>query len=236
MKNFLPLLFLFSSVFNAFAQDEEKSLSADLSVDIVSRYIWRGINLSESPALQPTLGLSFKNFTLGTWSSYTLSREIIQEVDLFLSYEREYLTITINNYYNTLDTLGFNGNYFDMNKATTPHILEGMITLSGPESFPLSLTAATMFWGNDRQEDGKNFYSTYLELGYPFKVQETEFATFIGITPTNGLYGDKFGIVNMGLSATKSIVVTENFSIPIKGSFMLNPQQEKVYFVISLTL
>jgi hypothetical protein len=236
MKNFLPLLFLFFSVFNAFAQDEEKSLSADLSVDIVSRYIWRGINLSESPALQPTLGLNFKNFTLGTWSSYTISREAIQEVDLFLSYEREYLTLTINNYYNTLDTLGFTGNYFDMSKATTPHVLEGMITLSGPESFPLSLTAATMFWGNDRKEDGKNFYSTYLELGYPFRVQETEIATFIGLTPTNGLYGDKFGVVNLGLSATKSIVVTDKFTIPIKGSFMLNPQQEKVFFVISLTL
>jgi hypothetical protein len=236
MKKFFPLLFLLSPIFNAFAQDEEKSFSADLSVDLVSRYVWRGLNLSESPALQPTLGISYKNFTLGTWSSYTLSRESIQEVDLFLSYEREYLTITINNYYNTLDTLGFTGNYFDMNKATTPHVLEGMITLSGPESFPLSLTAATMFWGNDRKEDGNNFYSTYLELEYPFKVQETEIATFIGITPTNGLYGTEFGVVNLGLSATKSIVVTENFSIPIKGSFMLNPQQEKVFFVISLTL
>jgi len=236
MKKYVTIIFILLSIQSAYSQERESAFSIDLGADIVSRYIWRGINLSESPAIQPTIGLTYNDLTFGSWGSFTVARETIQEVDLFLTYEKQYFSITINNYYNTLDTLGFSGNYFQLSGSSTPHALEGVIAVNGPESLPLSLSAATMFWGNDRDEDGTNLFSTYIELSYPFTANEIETSAFIGITPANGYYHDKFGVVNLGFSMVKEIRITDNFSLPLMGSFMVNPVQEKVFLVFGVTL
>lgn len=235
MKKLLCILALMLAVSIANSQEDQGGLSIDFGTDIVSRYIWRGINLSESPAIQPTLALSYKGFSLGTWGSFTVSREMLQEVDLFMTYESDFFSVTINDYYNPLDTLGYEGNYFDFSGSTTPHLLEGMITVNGPEIFPLSLTAATMFWGNDKDDNGKSLYSTYFELSYPFTVNDTETSFYLGLTPANGYYAEKFGLVNVGVSASREMKVNENFSIPLSASFMINPSSEKVYLVFGIS-
>lgn len=219
-----------------FAQDQEGDFSVDLSADIVSRYVWRGLNLSESPAVQPMLGISYRGFSFGSWASYTFAQEAIQEVDLYLGYQNNRFGITLNNYYNTLDTLGSTGNYFNVKPSDTPHVLEGVVSVYGPKSFPITLTLATMFYGNDRDEDGKNLYSSYVELDYPISINSVDAKVFFGITPAKGLYAEKFRVVNVGISASRGIPITEKFELPIKGSFMVNPSQEKVFFVISITL
>lgn len=237
MKRIASLIMLATVAIAAMGQEEENPLNLDISADIVSRYVWRGINLSESPAIQPTLSLTYKNITFGTWASYTFSRESLQEVDLFLSYETRFATFTLNNYYNPpSDTIGFVGNYFELSSKNTPHILEGVLSLNGPEKFPIAITAAVMFWGNDRGEDDKNFYSTYIETAYPFELQDTKANLFIGITPFEGFYYSKFGLVNAGVTVSKEIKITENYLLPIKGSFSINPALEKVFLVFSITL
>lgn len=49
----IPLALTFVSINQSFAQFEEqadnKKLSVDLSADFVNQYVWRGINISESP-------------------------------------------------------------------------------------------------------------------------------------------------------------------------------------------
>jgi len=227
-------LFLLSAG-EVFSQEGEKDLSVNVSADIVSRYVWRGMNLSSSPVAQPALSLSIGNLSIGSWASYSFSPELFQEVDLFLTYETSYVSLTINDYYNPVDTLGSSGDYFHLGKASTRHTLEGMIALNGPESFPVSLIAGVMFYGNDRDEEGNNLYSTYLELNYTAGIRDVELMPFIGITPSAGYYGDSFGVVNMGITAVRNINISEKFQIPVKGSFIVNPQQEKVFFVIGIT-
>ena len=218
------------------AQEDNSKVSVDISADIVSRYVWRGINLSTSPAVQPTLSLNAGNFSIGSWASYTFSPELFQEVDLFLTYSAKYISFTINDYYNPLDTIGFTGDYFHFGNEATRHSLEGMLTLNGPESFPLSLTAGVMFYGNDKNAEGDNMYSTYIELGYAAQIRDIEIKTFAGMTPAQGYYGEKAGIVNLGITATKNLIITDNFQLPLKGSFIINPQTEKVFFVIGIIL
>jgi hypothetical protein len=218
------------------AQEEDSKVSVDLSAEIVSRYIWRGMNLSSSPAVQPTLSLNAGNFSIGSWGSYTFSPELFQEVDLFLTYSTKYISLTINDYYNPLDTIGFTGDYFHFGNEATRHSLEGMLTLNGPESFHLSLTAGVMFYGNDKNAEGNNMYSTYIELSYAAQIRDIEIKTFAGMTPAEGYYGQKAGIVNLGITATKNLTITDNFHLPLKGSFIINPQTEKVFFVIGIIL
>jgi hypothetical protein len=231
---------LFSMLFllpagKASSQETESNVSVDVSADIVSRYIWRGMSLSGSPTIQPSLSLNLYNFSVGSWASYSFNPEIYQEVDLFFTYTTKYVSFTLNDYYNPVDIQSVAGDYFHLSKDSTRHSLEGMVTLNGPESFPLSLVAGVMFYGNDRDEDGQNQYSTYLELNYQSHIQNIELTPFIGITPSAGCYGDKFGVVNMGITAVKNINISEKLQIPVKGSFIVNPQQEKVYFVFGIT-
>ena len=237
MKNLLLIILaLFAGTIQLHAQENDSDFSIDLSADFVSRYVWRGLNLSESPAVQPTLAFTYKGVSFGSWASYTLSREAIQEVDLYLSYEHERFGITINNYFNTLDTFDFQGNYFNLSSKTTPHVLEALVSVYGPESFPLVLSFATMFYGNDRDDNGNSLYSSYLELSYPLSLNEVDANLFLGLTPAKGLYAEKFNLVNVGFSASRNIAITDKFSIPIMGSFIVNPSQEKVFLVLSITL
>jgi hypothetical protein len=215
--------------------DSTKKINADLSVDFVSRYVWRGINLSESPSIQPNLAFSYRGLSLGTWASYSFARETFQEVDLFITYETDHLAFTVNDYYNPLDTIGFSGDYFQLKNKSTRHTIEGMVTMIGSESFPISLTGGIMFYGNDKGDDGKNLYSTYIELSYAAAIRNIEVTPFVGITPAKGYYGSEFSIINLGVTVVKNIEISDKFQLPLKGSFIVNPEQEKVYFVIGIT-
>ena len=51
------------------AQDSTNKAKINISADIVSTYIWRGIVSDQSPNIQPTMSLGLGNFTLGAWAS-----------------------------------------------------------------------------------------------------------------------------------------------------------------------
>ena len=52
------------------AMTEEEPPTADASVGIYSKYIWRGYELSEdSLAIQPSLTISYKGFSANLWGS-----------------------------------------------------------------------------------------------------------------------------------------------------------------------
>lgn len=118
--------------------------------------------LSKSPAFQPTASATLGNFTIGAWGSYTLSAESTQEADLYLSYSIGNISLTLNDYFNPIDSI--QGGYFDWNSETTRHSLEAVLTFDGPESFPIQFIAGVFFYGNDKDDAGKNYYSTYFEI------------------------------------------------------------------------
>ena len=51
-----------------------KAQELSVGTDIVSRYIWRGIDLGgNTPSIQPTLEFSTGGFAVGFWGAYSLS-------------------------------------------------------------------------------------------------------------------------------------------------------------------
>jgi hypothetical protein len=202
--------------------------------DIVSRYIWRGQQLSASPAFQPTVSASLGNFTLGAWGSYTFSAEAMQEADLYLTYTLNNISFTVNDYFNPLDSI--EGGYFGWKSGTTRHSLEGVLSVNGPESFPIQFNAGLFFYGNDRDENGKNLYSTYLEVNYTWESGEYSVKPFIGASPFKSQYGnDGFQVINLGVSVSKDLKVSNTMKIPLNVSFITNPNKESVYMVFGLT-
>ena len=232
-----------------------------LGSDLVSRYVWRGTDYGNSPAVQPTLGFLWKGFDIGVWGSYAFAAQKLKvndtltletgpyaEVDLYLSYTWKWFTLLAYDYFAVNpESPNSDVHYFDYASATTGHTFEGSLIFEGPEKFPLKFIVATLLYGADKGKDStgiyglgtKNNYSTYLELSYPFMVtrQNIELKPFIGGIPFgSSWYGPKAGIINLGLSAAWPIPAGKKFSIPATVSLITNPQAQSVFLVFSLSL
>lgn len=237
LKRIIILFFFIIIIFSGklYAQSEENSdWSASIGSDIVSRYIWRGISSSKTPALQPYLEVSYKGVTLGTWASYTMGEETLQEVDLYISYSLGNFTLTISDYFVYEDTLA-SSSFYNYDENTTSHILDAQLSFEGPESFPIKATLSTLVYGADKNINGDKNYSTYIELGYPFIINDISIMPFAGAALNSGLYNSKAGFINCGITGEAEINITENFSIPLGVSLITNPLDENVFVVVKLS-
>ncbi len=243
----LPGIILAILMFMSAGLKAQTETSFNAGVDLMSRYVWRGLNLGgSSPSIQPTLEYSVGNFTLGTWGAFSMSDGLtIQETDLYLSYNiKDMFSLTITDYFLPDESLS-NNNYFEFNEEETGHLLEATASFDGTEKIPFTFMAAVNFWGADAlKADGKKQYSTYLELGFNGQCKEFEYNIFMGMTPTSpdeekgetGYYGPYAGVINLGITASKEIQITDKFSLPISTSFIVNPQAENVFLVVGISL
>jgi hypothetical protein len=75
-------------------------LSAGLEADLVSRYVWRGLALSDGPVLQPSVWASFAGLTLTPLANVAFredsARAGLNELDLTLDYSRDVFDLTVD--------------------------------------------------------------------------------------------------------------------------------------------
>jgi len=246
---------LFFTILHAYicltnAQKDSSSVSFNVGADIVSRYIWRGSDIGRSPSIQPSIELKAGAFAIGYWGAFATSQlntnsfSATQESDLYLSYTlKEMFTITLTDYFFPCDTLA-NNHYYEFNEDKTGHLLEATLSFNGTKRIPFTLMVATNVWGADkRKANGDKFYSTYAELGYSRKIKAVALNAFIGanlIAPNldkgeTGYYGNYMGVVNLGVTGTKEIKVTENFTVPCSVSLITNPQTENIFMVLGIS-
>jgi hypothetical protein len=250
MKKILLLLIsltIAALMFSPGRVNAQVETSFNTGVDLMSRYVWRGLNLGgSSPSIQPTLEYAAGNFTIGTWGAFSMSDGLtVQETDLYLSYNiKDMFTLTMTDYFLPDETLDKN-NYFEFDEDSTGHVLEGSISFDGTEKIPFTFFAAINFWGADaRKADGKKQYSTYIELGFNGTCKEIDYNLFAGFTPNSpdeekgetGFYGNKAGFINLGITISKEIQITDKFSLPVTTSFIINPQAENVFLVFGISL
>lgn len=95
----LVLILIFVSILPAVAEDEKPT--ADLSVSVLSAYIWRGQELSkDSAVVQPSMTVGYKGFSANIWGNldtdpYSTTAGVNDpskwnETDLTLSYARSF--------------------------------------------------------------------------------------------------------------------------------------------------
>lgn len=244
---FFRLLFIFI-LFTCISRLSAQDLSLNVNADLVSRYIWRGLNVNDQPNIQPSIALEYYGFQLGLWGSYGIAFQnssdeeysASQEIDTWLGYSFE-LTKGINinavatDYYypgSGLKIGNFN-NYNDENGPGT-HTVEAGLIISGSDSFPLALSG----YINVYNDKGNNIY---LQADYSTIVAGTAVVFFIGAAAGSKDNPDyyntnKFNVINIGLKATKQIKISEDFSLPVYCSYILNPREEISYLVFGLSL
>lgn len=214
------------------AQDK---VEASIGADFVSRYIWRGQVLGDV-SFQPTLGLGWKGLSLSAWGSVGISNPAdTKEFDLTLSYTIGGFNIGVTDYWfdTGLDPLK---RYFMYRSDCTNHVFEANI---GYDFGFAAIQWYTNFAGNDGVNPaGKRAFSSYLELSAPFTLGGVDWSAAVGVVPfATDFYGtEKFALVNLSLTASKEIAVTDTFSIPVFAQVAANPYTREAFFVIGFTL
>lgn len=203
----------------------------NVGADLVSRYVWRGLDIANTPSLQPTLSISESGFEAGLWGAYTLSNNTSasDEIDGWLGYtipsEAGDFTLSVIDYCfpNAGNKLG------NFKNGDGAHTLEGTLTYSGP----ISLLIGYNFYN----DPGNNLY---FQIGYTTTLTEVGLDFFIGATPGSkenpGYYGvENFSVINIGITGSKLLKITEDFSLPIFSSFIINPSVEIAHLVFGIS-
>ena len=222
------LIFLTAVIWQGVISGQENVVQFNGGVDVVSRYVWRGLDFGKSPSFQPYVEADLKGYKLGVWGAYKTAGAGWQETDIYLSKSFKYVTFAIFDYYSYLDTL--KGTFFNYKKGETAHMLEGQILLSGEDKVPLKLLLSWFFYGAAPDN------SFYIEGSYTKSLSNGSLDVFVGFTPHSGYYADKAALVNVGCRYNRNIAITDKFSLPLKLSLILNPNEEHFYLVAGFSL
>jgi hypothetical protein len=242
MKRLIMEILLFSIAYAAFAGEVEKRESDfHLGVDVQTKYVWRGMEMmttDASPVVFPQI-----NYQNGGLYVYVLGATALNgkysEVDMGVSYTYKWLTVGLNDYYYPTVDSPFD-RYFNYTGPETGHWLEGMITVA-PERVPVYLTVSNFFAGADKTLDGKQAYSTYMELGghYDF-LNDHRLSMAVGAALNKSCYNayaHQFGVCNIELKYTYNFIVG-SYTLPFSTAFIVNPVFNKTFvnFTASLAL
>lgn len=215
--------------------------------DLVSSYVWRGF-YQTGASFQPTLGFGIGNFSLTAWGSTDFDGTVAsegmaaKEIDLTAAY-----TLGQSGFTLSLASLWWAGQgagkYFNFKSHETAHHFEAGLAYTLPmKKFPLSISWYTMFAGADKNEEGKQNYSSYVELNYPFSIKSVDLNATCGFLPYEagiGVYGisnNGFAVTNLALKATTDIKITDKFAIPVFAHAIWNPRMEDAHLVFGITL
>jgi len=217
---------------------QESLFKFNAGADVMSRYVWRGLDYGASPSIQPTLSISGAGFELGYWGAIS-TLGTYSEVDLYAKYTISGFSVMATDYFFPGDVVPASKNqqYFNWEKATTGHLIEGAVQYKNAEVMPFSLLAGVFVYGaGDLKEDGNQNYSSYFEVTYSGTLAGNNFDLFVGGTAGAGLYGSSEGVVNTGLTVYRGIKLTDDFTLPVKASVIANPQASNIHFVLGITL
>ncbi|MBA4410050.1 MAG: hypothetical protein C0397_11575 [Odoribacter sp.] len=227
MLRFILSLLCFSITGFAFGQLR----ISEAEILIQSRHIWRGSQLGDAFAIEPTVTLEMGRFIFNFWAAVTPDNSY-SEVDLIPSWTFDHFSLSLLNYYNPVS--GDINQYLNFREGKSRHSLELTIDNFSVEKSRLKWMAGTFLAGDRNKETGKPFYSTYLEFKYPFTILIIEAEPFVGLTPFQSFYADRFAVINAGISFSKELDLKLPFIVPLCLSFISNPNTQKNFIVFAV--
>jgi hypothetical protein len=202
------------------AQEEKSNSPFSVGADFVSNYVWRGTKLGTGPNIQPYVEFGIAGLKVGSWGSFAFNTTSVVENDFYLSYDFDFgLSLGVTDYY-------YQGPLFNFTDSLGSHAVElnGSYEIAG-----LSLSANYII--NEAGGAGSAGGDIYFEAMYSFE----NFDVFLGAGDGWHTTTGSFEVVNVGISTSKEIKITENFSLPVFGSVIVNPQQEVAYVIAGFT-
>ncbi len=223
MKRSAKILTLAVALFAGFGASAAHAEGFKTGVDLVSSYVWRGTELGDSPAIQPTLTYTFENgVAIGGWGSYAIKDTAgarYKEVDLSLTVPAGPFSISVIDYY--IPT-GARTKAFTYSKTNGADTVEADLAYTAGD---LSLLAAYNFAGFDPNDS----HAVYGEASYKFYAGKDGFsAKAVAGVGSKYFYGGvggtekKLALVNTGISVSKDRYT---------ASYIYNPISEQASLV-----
>ncbi len=216
------------------AQDAEERevFSVTPSVDVVNKYIFRGAYQGGGASIQPSLSLEWGcGISLSAWGSTSIADFGNKEIDLSISYN-------IGGFTAYLYDMWWEGEGAKYGHYKDDHYFDLELEYCFGEKVPLTILWSTFLFGGEAaelDEDGKRMYTSYLNLSYDFDVKGVALTPSIGINPWKSQMHDEFGVLEIGLKASKEIELTDKFSLPLFTQLIISPAYDDVHFVVGLT-
>ena len=238
-KVFTAILGMFFPLFVS-AETGSKPLSKSnfsLSAELNTKYVWRGLEYGNSPLVFGTLGYDYKGFNAYVLGGYATNGDF-REVVAGLSYSDSHFTFGVSDFfYPTIP--GEKDNFVQFDNHKTGHLLETFVTVRPFDKVPVWMTLSSFVFGNDKRADGKQAYSSYVELGYTHSFSgNNSISLSAGANLNKSFYTDYdkgFNVTNITAKYTTGISFGK-FTLPISGSFIYNPIIDKPYFSMSFYL
>ena len=199
---------------------EEPKVSGFASVDVMSNYVWRGIKVSNSWVVQPSVGIGYGGFAANIWGNYDsdvaestsngdTGHGEMSEVDITVSYTKTFDKLTLGGGYIYYAFDGFNDTQ------------EAYVTASYDVLLSPSLTVYYDF-------DEGNGAFIIASIGHTFKLPKDmglKLGALASYNIENGIMGfdedgDKFSnFYNAELNAALTIPITKALSITPKVAY-----------------
>lgn len=229
MKRLLFLFLMLSATFGVRAQD---SVVGSFKADLASHYLWRGLNYGGFNA-SVTANNGWKGLHFEVFGATLLSESNpANEIDLSLYYEWGDFSFGLNDYWFDTD----NPNFFDFRPHKTGHVTEAFV---GYNFGIVDVAGYTNVLGSVFNDNGNREWASYLEI----TSTELEWATIrwqgqIGVAPwASDYYNNRhFAVTNISLKASKEIVATDHLSVPLYLQLSTNPNNNKTYCILGITL
>lgn len=183
----LPVIAMLFSSAHAQVELKEKTIPVDISLELKSAHIWRGLDVAQNFLIDANIRLMDKSntFAVGIWGASTFSKDF-REFDYYVGFYKGGFSLEIWDIFNFSEKNQYNaitnpGGYntekaFDYSAHGTGHFIDLQLAYQFPERFPLRLGWNTVIFGRDRKwvTDGSGVvhysnsqYSTYVSADYP---------------------------------------------------------------------
>jgi hypothetical protein len=248
---------MFSQETDTLSVEKEKKL--ELNLDIVNRYLWRGQCWGGNyVAVQPTVEYAVTSkFSLGFWGTTNFRNDYFypdgvtaykgyQEIDFYATYQiNDFLQFQLWDYYwpSVSKVEGVDNSFFNYGSDGVKTVDATLyFDFSEGYKYPFNATISTLVAGNDfrydsNDENPKQNFTTYVELGYTFMLfekssvkalQDIELDPVIGAVLNNkaAYYSyadyDKVSFCNIGIKATREIDLGKGITMPLSLNYIHN--------------
>lgn len=265
MKKLLIACLILLGTGTLFAQNETESNTndrLDFTANLQNNHLWRGLIITDKPVIMGNLSYALdkdKKWKAGIWGASSLTDDKdgthYKEINYYVQYSDGRFYIGLWDLFNSrnINTAVASDDVFTYSKTRTAHIIDLRTNYTFGPSFPLNIEADIMLYGGANagevvlDPDGsykKNKYSTYVQASYPLiTTQKVKLDAFLGagfaLNDNNFLYGNgesSFQIVNAGLKASKTVKITDTYSLPLTMSSVWNPALKYARIQLAATL
>jgi uncharacterized protein (TIGR02001 family) len=210
MKNATTTLLIFMAAL-VLVPASGAEIGASAGVDFVSRYVWRGFNLSDGPNTQPGAEISAGGLTLGYWGSFNWDAEDTNlEQDLYAGYDFSLADERVG------VSLGYT--YYKFPSAGEAESHEFWLGLSLDTLLAPSITL--YFDVGDAEDGGGDGEYFVVSISHDFEIERgVTLGLAAGLGYNNELFIDENGLADFTPSASLSFEVNENLSLGLSANY-----------------